>query len=250
MTALTLPRTLTDPGTGVATAVQERRILWPLLALMAATVLRRGRVRPPLGPRPGHPPEAGDVRAAQGDARGRADRADHHRRPAQAGHRHRQRRLRHPPGGARASPSSSRWSPGFWGRRPRSLHCSARPPWGCSPSRLQRALWGVVALWQLGITEERARHLLPSSLGRLGPRGARSSRGCSIRSTSSSSPPRSSSASGSPRPRACGAAPGCGWGCVLFLAYVGVFGVGVPGLTGRRGRATGPAGPGGPGGGG
>jgi len=37
MTALTLPRTLTDPGTGVANAVQERRILWPLLALMAAT---------------------------------------------------------------------------------------------------------------------------------------------------------------------------------------------------------------------
>src|SRR5215468_2550697 len=37
MTALTLPRTLIDPGTGVATAVQERRILWPLLALMAAT---------------------------------------------------------------------------------------------------------------------------------------------------------------------------------------------------------------------
>ncbi len=37
MTAFTLPRTLNDPGDGLAAAVQGRRILWPLLALMAAT---------------------------------------------------------------------------------------------------------------------------------------------------------------------------------------------------------------------
>jgi hypothetical protein len=118
---------------------------------------------------------------------------------------------------------------------------------GMLPIALQRLLWGGVALWQLGVTEERAGDLLPSSVGAWvhagGPKltgllhaldlfhlwaalliglGFAAATGLRRRS-------------------------GLWVGLVLFLAYVGVFGAGVPGMAG--GGPGGGPGPGRPGGG-
>ena len=105
---------------------------------------------------------------------------------------------------------------------------------GLLPVALQRALWGVVALSQLGITEERARHLLPSSLGawvHSGPKlsGLLDSLDLFQLAAALLIGVGFAAATGIRR------RSGMWVGLVLFAAYVGVFGVGIPGLVGGGG---------------
>jgi len=119
---------------------------------------------------------------------------------------------------------------------------------GMLPVALQKALWGVVALWQLGINEERARHLLPSSVGAWvhvgGPKLAGFLDSLDLFTLAAAVLIGIGFAAATGMRKRSGVLVGL----VLFVAYVGVFGVGIPGMVAGGGRGHGP-GPGGPGGG-
>src|SRR5215468_6416126 len=245
MTALTLPRTLTDPGDGVAAAVQGRRFVWPLLALMAATSFASAAFALRWDP------TSGILRKLEmgGQLKGMPE-AELTEQITTAG------RLKLVTGiasGVFVTPlvvlgiafvlALVAWLLGRKAPFPALFSASAV---GMLPIALQRALWGVVALWQLGITEERARHLLPSSLGAWvhagGPKlgGLLDSLDLFSLSAAVLIGIGFAAATGM-RKRA-----GVLVGVVLFFAYVGLFGAGIPGMmAGGGGHA--PGGPGGPG---
>jgi len=247
MTALTLPRSLTDPGTGVATAVQERRILWPLLALMAATSFASAAFALRWDPAPG----ILEKLEMSGQLKGMPE-AELTEQIITAG------RLKLVTGiasGVFVTPlvvlgiaivlALVAWLLGKKAPFPALFSASAV---GMLPIALQRALWGVVALCQLGITEERARHLLPSSLGAWvhagTPKLARLFDSLDLFALAAALLIGLGFAAATGMRRRAGL-----WvGLLFFVAQVGVFGVGIPGLTAGGGHGHGP-GPGGPGGG-
>ncbi|HET9157944.1 MAG TPA: YIP1 family protein [Myxococcaceae bacterium] len=247
MTALTLSRSLTDPGTGVATAVQERRILWPLLALMAATSFASAAFALRWDPAPGILQKL----EMAGQLKGMPE-AELTEQITTAG------RLKLVTGiasGVFVTPlmvlgiaivlAIVAWLLGRKAPFPALFSASAV---GMLPVALQKALWGVVALWQLGINEERARHLLPSSVGAWvhvgGPKlaGLLDSLDLFTLAAAALIGIGFAAATGM-RKRS-----GLMLGLVLFVAYVGVFGIGIPGMVAGGGRGHGP-GAGGPGGG-
>ncbi len=248
MTALTLPRTLTDPGTGVANAVQERRILWPLLALMAATSFAGAAFALRWDPAPGILQKL----EMSGQLKGMPE-AELTEQIITAG---RLKLVTAIASGVCVTPlvvlgiavvlAIIAWLLGRKAPFPALFSASAV---GMLPIALQRALWGVVALWQLGITEERARHLLPSSLGawvHAGPKLSRLLDSIDFFTLTAAILIGIGFAVATGMRRRAGI-----WvGLVLFFAYVGVFGVGVPGLMGGGGGPGHGPGPGGPGGGG
>jgi len=247
MTALTLSRSLTDPGTGVATAVQERRILWPLLALMAATSFSGAAFALRWDPAPGILQKL----EMSGQLKGMPE-AELTEQIITAG------RLKLVTGiasGVFVTPlvvlgiaiglALIAWLLGKKAPFPALFSASAV---GMLPVALQRALWGVVALWQLGITEERAKHLLPSSVGAWvhagGPKMAGLLDALDLFTFSAAILIGIGFAAATGMRRRSGI-----WvGLLLFLIHVGVFGVGLPGLAAGGGHGHGP-GPGGPGGG-
>ena len=247
MTALTLSRSLTDPGTGVATAVQERRILWPLLALMAATSFAGAAFALRWDPAPGILQKL----EMSGQLKGMPE-AELTEQIITAG------RLKLVTGiasGVFVTPlvvlgiaiglALIAWLLGKKAPFPALFSASAV---GMLPVALQRALWGVVALLQLGITEERAKHLLPSSVGAWvhagGPKMAGLLDALDLFTFSAAILIGIGFAAATGMRRRSGI-----WvGLLLFLIHVGVFGVGLPGLAAGGGHGHGP-GPGGPGGG-
>jgi hypothetical protein len=247
MTALTLSRSLSDPGTGVANAVQERRILWPLLALMAATSFAGAAFALRWDPAPGILQKL----EMSGQLKGMPE-ADLVEQITTAG------RLKLVTGiasgvfvtplvvlGIAIALAVIAWLLGRKAPFPALFSASAV---GMLPIALQRALWGVVALWQLGITEERARHLLPSSVGAWvhasGPKlaGLLDSLDLFTFTAALLIGIGFAAATGMRR------RDGIWVGLLLFFVHVGVFGVGLPGLAAGGGHGPGP-GPGGPGGG-
>ena len=247
MTALTLSRTLTDPGDGVATAVQQRRMLWPLLALMAATSFSGAAFALRWDPAPGILRKLEMAGQLKGMPEGELT-----EQIITAG------RLRLVTGiasgvfvtplvvlGIAIALALIAWLLGKKAPFPALFSASAV---GLLPVALQRVLWGSVALWQLGITEERARHLLPSSVGAWvhagGPKLAGLLDSLDLFHLAAALLIGIGFAAATGMRRRSGV-----WvGLVLFLAYVGVFGVGIPGLVAGGGPGHGP-GPGGPGGG-
>ncbi len=248
MTALTLPRTLTDPGDGVAAAVQGRRILWPLLALMAATAFAGAAFALRWDPAPGILQKL----EMSGQLKGMPE-AELTDQITTAG------RLKLVTGiasGVFVTPlvvlgiavvlALVAW---LLGKKAPFAALFSASAVGMLPVALQRALWGVVALWQLGITEERARHLLPSSVGAWvhtgGPKLVRLLDALDLFHLLAALLIGLGFAAATGMRRRAGLWVGLG----LFLAFVGVFGVGLPGVMPRGGPGHGP-GPGGPGGGG
>jgi hypothetical protein len=247
MTALTLSRSLTDPGTGVATAVQERRILWPLLALMAATSFAGAAFALRWDPAPGILQNL----EVSGQLKGMPE-AELVEQITTAG------RLKLVTGiasGVFVTPlvvlgiaivlAVIAW---LLGRKAPFAALFSASAVGMLPVALQRALWGVVALWQLGVTEESARHLLPSSVGAwvhaAGPKMARLLDSLDLFTFSAAILIGIGFAAATGMRRRSGI-----WvGLLLFFAHVGVFGVGLPGMAAGGGHGHGP-GPGGPGGG-
>jgi len=247
MTALTLSRSLTDPGTGVATAVQERRILWPLLALMAATSFAGAAFALRWDPAPGILQKL----EMTGQLKGLPE-AELTEQITTAG------RLKLVTGiasgvfvtplvvlGIAIALAVIAWLLGRKAPFPALFSASAV---GMLPIALQRALWGVVALWQLGITEERARHLLPSSVGAWvhvgGPKMAGLLDALDLFTLAAALLIGIGFAAATGMRRRSGL-----WvGLLLFFVHVGAFGVGLPGLAAGGGHGHGP-GPGGPGGG-
>ncbi|HVP60190.1 MAG TPA: YIP1 family protein [Myxococcaceae bacterium] len=245
MTALTLPRTLTDPGDRVAAAVQGRRILWPLLALMAATAFAGAAFALRWDPAPGILQKL----EMSGQLKGMPE-AELTEQITTAG------RLKLVTGiasGVFVTPlvvfgiavvlSLVAW---LLGRKAPFAALFSASAVGMLPIALQRALWGVVALWQLGITEQRARHLLPSSLGAWvhagGPKLAGLLGSLDLFHLLAAALIGLGFAAATGMRRRGGL-----WvGLVLFLAFVGVFGAGLPGLMAGGGPPQGP----GPGGGG
>jgi hypothetical protein len=245
MTALTLPRTLTDPGTGVANAVQERRILWPLLALMAATSFAGAAFALRWDPTPGILQKL----EMSGQLKGMPE-AELTEQITTAG---RLKLVTAIASGVCVTPlvvlgiaialAVIAWLLGKKAPFPALFSASAV---GMLPIALQRVLWGAVALWQLGVTEERARNLLPSSLGAWihtgGPKLAGLLGSLDLFHLWAALLIGLGFAAATGMRRRSGLLIGL----VLFVAYVGVFGVGVPGLAGGGGgRGPGPGGPGG-----
>lgn len=247
MTALTLSRTLTDPGEGVANAVQGRRILWPLLALMAATAFSGAAFALRWDPAPGIVQKL----EMSGQLKGMPE-AELVEQITTAG------RLKLVTGvasgvfltplvvlGIAVALALVAW---LLGKKAPFAALFSASAVGMLPVAFGRALWGLVALSQLGVTEERARHLLPSSLGAWVHAG-----GPMLRRVLDSLDLFQLLAAlliGVGFAAATGIRRRTGlWvGFVLFLAFVGVFGVGLPGLT-AGGGGPGHGGPGGPGGG-
>jgi len=248
MTALTLPRTL-DPGDGVAAAVQSRRILWPLLALMAASAFAGAAFALRWDPTPGILQKL----EMSGQLKGMPE-AELVEQITTAG------RLRLVTGiasgifltplvvlGIAVVLSVVAWLLGKKAPFPALFSASAV---GMLPIAVQRALWGVVALWQLGVTEERARHLLPSSVGAWvhtgGPKLARLFDALDLFQLLAALLIGLGFAAATGMRRRSGLWVGLG----LFAAFVGVFGIGLPGMMAGGGEHGHGPGPGGPGGGG
>jgi hypothetical protein len=245
MTALTLPRTLTDPGDRVAAAVQERRILWPLLALMAATSFAGAAFALRWDPAPGI------LRKLEmsGQLKGLPE-AELVEQITTAG---RLKLVTAIASGVFVTPlivlgiavvlAIVAWLLGRKAPFPALFSASAV---GMLPIALQRALWGVVALVQLGVTEERAAHLLPSSVGAWVHAGGPKMSG--LLDTLDLFSLLAALLIGLGFAAATGIRKRSGLlvGLVLFVAYVGVFGAGVPGMmAGGGGHGPGPGGPGG-----
>lgn len=246
MTALTLPRTLTDPGDGVAAAVQGRRILWPLLALMLATAFAGAAFALRWDPAPGILQKLDMA----GQLKGMPE-AELTEQITTAG------RLKLVTGiasgifltplvvlGIAVVLALVAWLLGKKAPFPALFSASAV---GMLPVAVERALWGLVALWQLGITEERARHLLPASVGAWihagGPKLARLLDSLDLFHLLAALLIGLGFAAATGMRRRAGV-----WvGLVLFLAFVGVFGVGLPGMMegGGHGPPPGGRGPGG-----
>jgi|GEM_PF-293345 len=248
MTALTLSRTLTDPGEGVAAAVQGRRILWPLLALMASTAFAGAAFALRWDPAPGILKKL----EMSGQLKGMPE-AELLEQITTAG---RLKLVTSIASGVFVTPlvvlgiavalALVAWLLGKKAPFPALFSASAV---GMLPVAVGRALWGLVALSQLGVTEERAGHLLPSSLGAWVHAG-----GPTMRRLLDSFDLFQLLAAlliGVGFAAATGIRRRTGlWvGFFLFLAFVGVFGVGLPGLM-AGGPGPGPGGPAGPGGGG
>ncbi len=247
MTAITLPRTLTDPGDGVAAAVERRRILWPLLALMAATAFAGAAFALRWDPAPGILQKL----EMSGQLKGMPE-AELVEQITTAG------RLKLVTGiasGVFLTPlvvlgiaillAVVAW---LLGKKAPFAALFSASAVGMLPVALQRGLWGVVALCQLGVTEDRARHLLPSSIGAWvhggGPRLDRLLDSLDLFHLVAALLIGLGFAAATGMRRRAGV-----WlGVVLFVAFVGVFGLGVPGLMGHGGPPHGPP-PGGPGGG-
>ncbi len=248
MTALTLPRTLTDPGDRVAAAVQGRRILWPLLALMLATAFAGAAFALRWDPAPGILQKL----EMAGQLKGMPE-AELTEQITTAG------RLKLVTGiasGLVVTPlvvlgiamvlALVAWLLGKKAPFPAFYSASAV---GMLPVAVERGLWGLVALFQLGVTEERARHLLPASVGAWmhagGPKLARLLDSLDLFQLLAALLIGLGFAAATGLRRRSGL-----WvGLVLFLAFVGVFGLGLPGMMTGGGPGHGP-GPGGPGGGG
>ena len=246
MTALTLPRTLTDPGDGVAAAVQGRRILWPLLALMLATAFAGAAFALRWDPAPGILQKLDMA----GQLKGMPE-AELTEQITTAG------RLKLVTGiasgifltplvvlGIAVVLALVAWLLGKKAPFPALFSASAV---GMLPVAVERALWGLVALWQLGITEERARHLLTASVGAWihagGPKLARLLDSLDLFHLLAALLIGLGFAAATGMRRRAGV-----WvGLVLFLAFVGVFGVGLPGMMagGGHGPLSGGRGPGG-----
>lgn len=242
MTALTLPRTLTDPGEGVAAAVQGRRILWPMLALMAATAFSGAAFALRWDPAPGI------LRKLEmsGQLKGMPE-AELVEQITTAG------RLKLVTGiasGVFVTPlvvlgiavvlAVVAWLLGRKAPFPALFSAAAV---GMLPVALGRALWGMVALWQLGVTEERSGHLLPSSLGAWvhsgGPTLRRFFDSLDLFQLLAALLIGVGFAAATGMRRRAGL-----WvGLALFLAFVGVFGLGVPGMMAGGGSGPGPGGP-------
>jgi len=248
MTALTLPRTLTDPGEGVAAAVQGRRILWPLLALMLASAFAGAAFALRWDPAPGILQKL----EMSGQLKGMPE-AELTEQITTAG---RLRLVTGIAGGLFVTPlvvlgiavvlAVVAWLLGRKAPFPALFSASAV---GMLPIAIQRALWGLVALWQLGITEERAPHLLPSSVGawvHTGPKLARFLDSLDLFQFLAALLIGLGFAAATGMRRRSGVWVGLG----LFAAFVGVFGIGLPGLMATGGGGHPGPGPGGPGGGG
>ncbi len=247
MTALTLPRTLTDPGDGVAAAVQGRRIVWPLLALMTATAFAGAAFALRWDPTPGILQKL----EMSGQLKGMPE-AELTDQITTAG------RLKLVTGiasgvfvtplvvlGIAVALALVAW---LLGKKAPFAALFTASAVGLLPVALQRALWGLVALWQIGITEDRARHLLPSSVGAWvhagGPKLAGFLDALDLFHLLAALLIGLGFAVATGMRRRAGL-----WvGLALFLAFVGVFGVGLPGLMAGGGPGHGP-GAGGPGGG-
>jgi Yip1 domain. len=247
MTALNLPRTLTDPGDGVAAAVQGRRILWPLLALMAATAFAGAAFALRWDPAPGILQKL----EMTGQLKGMPE-AELTEQITTAG---RLKLVTAIASGVFVTPlvvlgiavvlAFVAW---LLGKKAPFAALFTASAVGMAPVALQRALWGVVALCQLGITEQRAEHLFPSSVGAWvhagGPKLARLLDSLDLFHLLAALLIGLGFAAATGIRRRTGL-----WvGLALFLAFVGVFGMGVPGLMAGGGPGHGP-GPGGPGGG-
>jgi hypothetical protein len=248
MTALTFSRTLTDPGDGVAAAVQGRRILWPLLALMLATAFAGAAFALRWDPAPGILQKL----EMSGQLKGMPE-AELTEQITTAG------RLRLVTGiasglfltplvvlGIAVVLALFAWLLGKKAPFPALFSASAV---GMLPIAVQRGLWGLVALFQLGVTEDRARHLLPSSVGAWvhagGPKLGRLLDSLDLFTLLAALLIGLGFAAATGMRRRAGL-----WvGLTLFAAFVGVFGVGLPGMMAGGGPGHGP-GPGGPGGGG
>src|SRR5215470_5137449 len=248
MTALTLPRTLTDPGDGVAAAVRERRFVWPLLALMAATAFAGAAFALRWDPAPGILQKLEMSGQLKGMPEGELT-----EQITTAG------RLKLVTGiasGIFVTPLAVlgiavvlalvAWLMGKKAPFPALFSASAV---GMLPVAVERGLWGLIALFQLGVTEERAAHLLPASVGAWvhagGPKLARLLDSLDLFQLLAALLIGLGFAVATGMRRRDGL-----WvGAALFVVYVGVIGVGVPGLMAGAGRGHGP-GPGGPGGGG
>jgi hypothetical protein len=247
MTALTLPRTLTDPGDGVAAAVQGRRFVWPLLALMAATAFAGAAFALRWDPAPGILQKLEMSGQLKGMPEGELT-----EQITTAG------RLKLVTGiasGIFVTPlvvlgiavvlALLAWILGRKAPFPALFTASAV---GMLPVAVERGLWGLVALFQLGITEERARHILPASVGAWvhagGPKLARLLDSLDLFQLLAALLIGLGFAAASGLRRRSGLLVGA----ALFLVYLGVVGVGLPGLMAGAGGGHGP-GPGGPGGG-
>jgi hypothetical protein len=239
---------LTDPGEGLAAAVQGRRILWPLLALMLASAFAGAAFALRWDPAPGIVQKL----EMAGQLKGMPE-AELTEQITTAG---RLKLVTGIAGGVFLSPilvlgiavvlALVAWLLGRKAPFPALFSASAV---GMLPVALQKALWGLVALWQLGVTEERARHLLPSSIGAWvhagGPKLAGLLDSLDLFHLMAALLIGLGFAAATGMRRRSGL-----WvGLVLFLALVGVFGVGLPGMLAGGGPGHGP-GPGGPGGGG
>ncbi len=239
MTALTLPRTLTDPGEGVAAAVQGRRILWPLLALMAATAFAGAAFALRWDPAPGILQKL----EMSGQLKGMPE-AELVEQITTAG------RLKLVTGiasGVFLTPlvvlgiavvlALVAWLLGKKAPFPALFSASAV---GMLPVAFGRALWGLVAL--CAARSHRGAGAAPLALVArgVGPR----------RWTDADPAPRLARSLPAPG-RRCSSGVGFAaatgmrrrsglWvGLALFLAFVGVFGVGIPGMM-SGGPATGP----------
>jgi hypothetical protein len=242
MTALTSPRTLIDPLEGVATAVQGRRILWPLLALVLATAFAGAA----FGLRWDPAPSILGKLEASGQLKGMPE-AELTEQIVTAG---RLRLVTGIAGGLFGTPfvvlgiavalAVLAWLMGRKAPFPALFSASAV---GMLPVALERALWGLVALWQLGLTEDRAKHLLPDSVGAwvqvANPKLMRLLDSLNLFHLCAALliGVGFAAATGLARRK------GLWVGLLLFVVLVGVFGLGLPGLM-----PFGGGGPGGPGG--
>jgi hypothetical protein len=244
MTALTHPRTLTDPLQGVAAAVQRQRILWPLLALMLASAFAGAA----FGVRWDPAPSILGKLEATGQLKGMPE-AELTEQIVTAG---RLRLVTGIAGGLFGTPfvvlgiavglAVLAWLMGRKAPFPALFSASAV---GMLPVALERALWGLVALWQLGLTEDRAKHLLPDSVGAWvhseSPKLTRLLDSLNLFHLLAALLVGVGFAAATGLSRRRGLWVGLG----LFAVLVGVFGIGLPGLVPPGG---GPGGPGGPGG--
>jgi len=241
MTALTHPRTLTDPLPGVTAAVQGRRFLWPLLALMVASAFAGAAY----GLRWDPAPSILAKLDASGQLKGMPE-AELTEQIVTAG---RLRLVTGIAGGLFGTPfvvlgiavalAVLAWLMGRKAPFPALFSASAV---GMLPIALERALWGLVALWQLGLTEDRAKHLLPDSVGAwvhvANPKLTRLLDSLNGFHFFAALLIGVGFAAATELPRGKGF-----WvGLLLFIVLVGVFGLGLPGLVPPGG------GPGGPGG--
>jgi hypothetical protein len=250
MTALTLPRSLTDPLEGVPAAVQTRRFLWPLLLLMAASAFAGAAFALRWDPTPSILRQL----EGAGQLKGMPE-AELTEQITTAG---RLKLLTGIAGGVFGSPlvvlgiavvlALVGW---LLGRKTPFVALFTVAAVGMLPVALERTLWGTVAFWQLSLTEERAKHLLPGSVGAFvhgaGPKLMRLLDSLDFFHLWAAMLIGIGFAAATGLSRRTGL-----WlGLLLFVLFVAAFGVGIPGLMAGSGPPGGPGGPGGgPGGGG
>jgi hypothetical protein len=244
MTALTLPRTLTDPLEGVPAAVQTRRFLWPLLLLMLASAFAGAAFALRWDPAPSILRQL----EGSGQLKGMPE-AELTEQITTAG---RLKLLTGIAGGLLGSPlvvlgiglvlALMGW---LIGRKTPFVDLFTAAAVGMLPVALERTLWGTLAFWQLSLTEERAKHLLPAAVGALvhgaGPKLMRLLDALDFFHLWAALLIGIGFASATGLRRRTGL-----WlGLLLFVLFVAAFGVGVPGLIAGSGSPGGPSGGGG-----